>query len=87
MIVTDLVQLAGGAFRMGSDEHYPEEAPAHQVAVSPFSMRATTVTNAQFAEFVDATGYVTVAERAAGTRPTSPERRPRTSYPVRWCSR
>ena len=63
MTVTDLVQLAGGAFRMGSDQHYPEEAPVHEVAVSPFAIRATTVTNAQFAEFVGATGYVTVAER------------------------
>ena len=48
---------------MGSDEHYPEEAPTHQVRVGAFSIDATAVTNAEFAAFVDATGYVTVAER------------------------
>ena len=48
---------------MGSDHHYNEERPAHLVRVSPFWMDQTTVTNAEFARFVDATGYVTVAER------------------------
>jgi formylglycine-generating enzyme required for sulfatase activity len=48
---------------MGSDGHYPEEAPVHTVAVGRFSIRATTVTNARYAKFVEATGYVTVAER------------------------
>lgn len=48
---------------MGSDEHYPEEAPTHRVRVGPFSISPTPVTNAEFASFVDATGYVTVAER------------------------
>lgn len=48
---------------MGSDEHYPEEKPTHLVRVGDFSIDATEVTNAEFARFVDATGYVTVAER------------------------
>ncbi|WP_248711076.1 formylglycine-generating enzyme family protein [Sediminicoccus sp. KRV36] len=48
---------------MGSDVHYAEEAPAHRVRVNAFWMDETTVTNAQFASFVAATGYVTVAER------------------------
>jgi formylglycine-generating enzyme required for sulfatase activity len=48
---------------MGSDVHYPEEAPSHRVRVDPFSIDAVAVTNDQFAEFVAATGYVTVAER------------------------
>lgn len=52
-----------GSFRMGSDSHYPEEAPSRVVAVGGFWMDRTTVTNAQFEEFVSATGYVTVAER------------------------
>ena len=47
----------------GSDRHYPEEGPAHAVSVDEFWIEAHQVTNAQFAEFVDATGYVTVAER------------------------
>jgi len=48
---------------VGSDDHYPEEAPAHQVAVEGFWIQPKQVTNAEFAEFVSATGYLTVAER------------------------
>ena len=48
---------------VGSDEHYPEEAPAHEVTVDGFWMAARQVTNAEFTEFVSATGYLTVAER------------------------
>ncbi len=48
---------------MGSDRHYSEEAPARRVRVATFEMDETTVTNRQFAAFVAATGYVTVAER------------------------
>ena len=58
-----LVDLPGGTFTMGSDSHYPEEAPAHEVRVDGFAIGATAVTNAEFAAFVAATGYVTVAER------------------------
>ena len=50
---------------MGSDDHYPEEAPAHNVRVDPFWIDCHAVTNAQFGKFVDATGYVTLAERPA----------------------
>jgi formylglycine-generating enzyme len=49
-------------FRMGSDQHYPEEAPAHRVTVSGFWMDRTPVTNRDFRKFVNATGYVTFAE-------------------------
>src|SRR5690348_4087449 len=59
-----MVQIPGGTFRMGSDRHYPEEAPVHSVMVSPFWMDRTPVTNRQFRQFVAATGYVTVAEIA-----------------------
>ena len=52
-----------GAFRMGSDAHYPEEAPRAHVEVAGFWIDRTAVTNAEYAAFVDATGYVTVAER------------------------
>jgi len=48
---------------MGSTSFYPEEAPIHTVTVAAFAIEQHPVTNAQFAEFVDATGYVTVAER------------------------
>jgi sulfatase modifying factor 1 len=57
------VALAGGEFAMGSDAHYPEEAPVRRVRVDPFAIDRYEVTNAQYAEFVEATGYVTVAER------------------------
>lgn len=61
---TDLVQIPGGTFRMGSDRHYPEEAPAHLVSVAAFRIDRTPVTNRQFAAFVSATGHVTLAERS-----------------------
>jgi sulfatase modifying factor 1 len=59
----DLVWVPGGTFLMGSDVHYPEEAPAHKVSVSGFWIEATPVTNRAFAKFIGATGYVTLAER------------------------
>jgi len=55
--------VPAGRFTMGSDRHYPEERPAHPARVDGFSMDATTVTNADYARFVAATGYRTVAER------------------------
>ena len=58
-----MIRIPGGSFRMGSDRHYREEAPARRVHVDPFRMDAHTVTNAQFAAFVAATGYVSVAEQ------------------------
>lgn len=48
---------------MGSTSFYPDEAPVHTVTVAPFAIERHPVTNAQFAEFVAATGYLTVAER------------------------
>ena len=56
--------VPGGTFRMGSDKHYPEEAPVHRVKVDGFWMDSTPVTNRRFREFVEATGYVTFAEIA-----------------------
>lgn len=60
--MNDMVYLNGGTFLMGSNTHYPEEAPAHQVSVSPFWIDKTPVTNLQFKQFVEATGYITFAE-------------------------
>lgn len=60
-----MVWIPGGTFMMGSDEHYPEEAPAHRVMVDGFWMDRFTVTNSEFEWFVLATDYVTVAERPA----------------------
>jgi formylglycine-generating enzyme len=59
---TDMVFIPAGTFRMGSDHHYPEEAPSHRVAVDAFWIDRTPVTNRQFKEFVKATGHVTTAQ-------------------------
>jgi sulfatase modifying factor 1 len=61
----NMLPIPGGTFRMGSDRHYPEEARAHKVRIGGFWMSAYAVTNAEFARFVDATSYVTLAERPA----------------------
>lgn len=64
----NLVELTGGTFRMGDafGEGFPAdgEGPARSVTLSPFRIAAGTVTNAQFAAFVRATGYITQAEEA-----------------------
>ena len=59
-----MVWIHGGTFLMGSDHHYPEEAPAHRVTVDGLWIDRHTVTNAEFARFVHKTGYLTVAEQA-----------------------
>lgn len=60
-----MVWVPAGEFTMGTnvEESYAHERPAHRVRVDGFWMDATEVTNAQFLEFVEATGYVTIAER------------------------
>lgn len=57
-----MVWVPDGTFRMGSDRHYPEEAPSHSATVSGFWIDRTPVTNADFQKFIRATGYVTFAE-------------------------
>ncbi len=57
-----MVWVPGGTFRMGSDRHYPEEAPVRTVTVNGFWIDRTVVTNAEFYRFVRATNYVTFAE-------------------------
>jgi formylglycine-generating enzyme required for sulfatase activity len=60
-----MVWIDSGSFLMGSDSHYPEEAPAHKVSVAGFWIDRMAVSNTDFARFVKDTGYVTMAERAA----------------------
>jgi formylglycine-generating enzyme required for sulfatase activity len=57
-----MVWIPGGRFRMGSDQHYPEEGPARPVAVDGFWIDAYPVTNRDFARFVEETGWTTFAE-------------------------
>jgi sulfatase modifying factor 1 len=58
-----MVWIEGGSFTMGDDGERPEESAAHEVTVAGFWIDRHEVTNAAFARFVEATGYVTVAER------------------------
>jgi formylglycine-generating enzyme required for sulfatase activity len=60
-----MIWINGGEFSMGSVDPLarPDEAPVHRVRVDGFWIDATEVTNAQFAAFVKATGYKTIAER------------------------
>ena len=66
-----MVWIRGGTFLMGSNAHYPEERPVHSVCVEGFWIDKHGVTNEQFSRFVQATGYVTSAER-----PPEPENYP-----------
>jgi formylglycine-generating enzyme len=81
----DMVWVPGGEFSMGADGTVKgvsccspgtiaDTLPIHRVSVDGFWMDVTEVTNAQFAKFVDATGYLTVAERAPTKEefPTAP---------------
>jgi formylglycine-generating enzyme required for sulfatase activity len=79
-----MVWIPPGEFSMGSSDGLPDERPVHRVRLSGFFIDETEVTNAQFRAFVEATGYVTTAERAPtaeellaqappGTPPPPPE--------------
>ena len=59
-----MVWIPGGTFFMGSDKHYPEEAPAHEVTVDGFWIDTHTVTNEEFRKVVEAAKHATSAERA-----------------------
>jgi len=74
-----MVWIPGGEFSMGSDSESEslcgmpgttrDAQPIHRVSVDGFWMDSTEVTNEQFARFVEATGYITVAEQ----KPTQAE--------------
>src|ERR1700675_3878512 len=57
----DMIRIPGGTFRMGSNDHYPEEAPVHRVTVNGFWIDRTPGKNRQFKKFVKVTGHVTTA--------------------------
>jgi formylglycine-generating enzyme required for sulfatase activity len=63
----DMVWIPRGTFGMGSNDHYPEEAPVHRVTVDGFWIDRAPVTNRAFRKFVNATGYITFAEREPST--------------------
>lgn len=63
-IPSKMVWIPGGKFKMGStDPAFFDAQPVHEVEVDGFWMDEHEVTNAEFAKFVEATGYKTVAER------------------------
>ena len=70
--ISDMKWIPGGRFEMGALNTVPDEFPPHVVALDGFWMDTTEVTNRQFKEFVDATGYVTTAERAPELRSIQP---------------
>ena len=63
----NMLWIPGGKFQMGSNDHYREEAPVHEVTVDGFWMDRHTVTNDQFSLFIEATQRVTSAERPPNT--------------------
>jgi formylglycine-generating enzyme required for sulfatase activity len=82
-----MVWIPGGEFTMGTDDKigWQDEKPAHRARVDGFWMDETDVTNAQFRAFVEATGYITTAEKPVdvqeilkqsppGTPPPPPEK-------------
>ena len=58
-----MVAIPAGDYQVGSDRFYPEESPPRQVSIDSFEIDLAPVTNAEFQQFVDATGYQTVSER------------------------
>jgi formylglycine-generating enzyme required for sulfatase activity len=61
-VANDMVEIPAGLFTMGNDNADPEDAPAHQVDLPAYEIDRFEITNADFAAFVEATGYVTNAE-------------------------
>lgn len=60
----DMVWIPAGSFEMGAEiPTYPDEGPIHTVTVSGFWMDKYPITNKQFQKFVNATDYVTFAEK------------------------
>ena len=57
------IWIEGGTFQMGSSEVYAEEGPQRETIVDGFWIDPHEITNAQFADFVAATGHVTIAEK------------------------
>jgi len=90
-----MVWIPGGEFTMGTDGQigWQDEKPAHRVRVDGFWMDETDVTNAQFQAFVEATGYVTTAEKPVDVEeilkqspPVLRDRHRKSWSPVLWCS-
>ena len=84
-----MVWVPGGEFTMGTDSDlgWPDEKPAHRVRVDGFWIDQTEVTNAQFRAFVEATGYVTTAEKPVDAEAILRQLPPGTPAPLGAASR
>jgi formylglycine-generating enzyme required for sulfatase activity len=80
----NMVYIPGGVFDMGGDnkQAFPDEFPKHKVVLDGFWMDCTEVTNAQFAEFVSATHYVTTAEKVIDWEELKKQLPPNTTKPA-----
>jgi len=80
-----MVWIRGGEFTMGTDSElgWPDEKPAHRVRVDGFWIDETEVTNSQFAAFVEATKYVTTAEKVPSVEEILSQLPPGTPAPSR----
>ena len=67
MLTENMTWIPGGEFQMGSSNFYPEERPVNKTTVDGFWIDKTPVTKREFARFVEATDYKTVAERTLDT--------------------
>ena len=84
---SDMCWIPGGTFRMGSDQHYPEEAPVHRVTVDGFWIDRTPVTNREFRKFVERDRLRHLRRDRARRRRTIRARCRTCSRPARWSSR
>jgi formylglycine-generating enzyme len=66
----DMVWIPGGTYRMGSEQHYPEERPVRRVSVDGFWMDRTPVTNTAFEQFV-VQRHISRSPRSLRMRPTT----------------
>ena len=66
--VSGAIQIPAGTYTVGTNEAYPEEGPAQTTQIDTFWIGKTEVTTKEFAEFIDETGYKTVAERDVDPR-------------------
>lgn len=72
MPAQDYAWIPGATFAVGADARLPEEGPARAVTVAGFWIATHEVTNAEYAAFVRATGYRTLAERQPPALPGAP---------------
>ncbi|HID61327.1 MAG TPA: formylglycine-generating enzyme family protein [Anaerolineae bacterium] len=81
-----MVEIPAGPFTMGSDTGEPDEAPAHEVDLPSFEIDQFEVTNANFAQFVEATGYQTDAEKEGRSKSWRDAAEGKDNHPVVYVS-